>query len=229
MSQVISYKEIEEDYTCGICHNVFEWPYRTNVCKHVFCKTCLYNASVCSGSTCPLCRKKFNYANAIYERKIHDNIYLLKYSCLDCSKIHALKDFNSQQCNSVVSPKPSLSNLKKSPSNLSQSSISSINSSASSSIKAKNRYTFKCPYCPRANFTMDSLRGHCNELHKNGPKEVVCPICVSMPWGDENQKSIDFIQHLNFRHRFEYDKFVDLNIDEEEMVRRAFINSIREK
>lgn len=28
-------QEIKEKYTCGICHNILENPFRPNVCKHV--------------------------------------------------------------------------------------------------------------------------------------------------------------------------------------------------
>ena len=29
-----------------------------------------------------------------------------------------------------------------------------------------------------------------------------------MPWGDREQKSGNFMQHINLRHQFEYDRFV---------------------
>lgn len=29
-----------------------------------------------------------------------------------------------------------------------------------------------------------------------------------MPWGDAEQKSGDFVAHINLRHKFEYERFV---------------------
>ena len=71
-----------------------------------------------------------------------------------------------------------------------------------------NRSTFKCPYCPQANLDCKGLVEHCNSRHHRDRSQVVCPICSSMPWGDPNQRSINFIQHLNTRHKFEYETYV---------------------
>ena len=39
--------------------------------------------------------------------------------------------------------------------------------------------------------------------------------------------SSNFLQHLNLRHRFEYETFVDYEQDDDEMLRRAIQASLR--
>ncbi|NXL69579.1 RN114 ligase, partial [Leptocoma aspasia] len=71
-----------------------------------------------------------------------------------------------------------------------------------------NRFTFPCPYCSEKNFDQEGLVEHCKALHSMDAKQVVCPICASMPWGDPNYRSANFMEHLQRRHRFSYDTFV---------------------
>ncbi|KAJ7413361.1 Protein snail Sna [Willisornis vidua] len=71
-----------------------------------------------------------------------------------------------------------------------------------------NRFTFPCPYCSERNFDQEGLVEHCKALHSMDAKQVVCPICASMPWGDPNYRSANFMEHLQRRHRFSYDTFV---------------------
>ena len=71
-----------------------------------------------------------------------------------------------------------------------------------------NRSTFQCPYCPQANLDCRGMVEHCNAKHQRERTEVVCPICSSMPWGNPNQCSVNFVQHLNTRHKFEYETYV---------------------
>lgn len=92
---------------------------------------------------------------------------------------------------------------------------------------AANRYTFTCPYCHAANLDSNDLIEHCNADHKDDEKNMVCPICVSMPWGNPNQHSVDFITHLNVRHRFDYDKFVSFDLTDQEQLAEALRTSLR--
>lgn len=95
-----------------------------------------------------------------------------------------------------------------------------------------NRQTFRCPYCAASDLTCVALRDHVTASHTSASNPVViettlssqclcplftffnfiftqiCPICVSMPWGNAQQMSSNFISHLNLRHRFEYDTYV---------------------
>lgn len=62
--------------------------------------------------------------------------------------------------------------------------------------------TFACPYCQENGLDEFDLRDHCNENHEQDRRSVVCPICVSLPHGDPTHVSRNFIGHLNLRHRY---------------------------
>ncbi|XP_031431166.1 E3 ubiquitin-protein ligase RNF114 isoform X2 [Clupea harengus] len=61
---------------------------------------------------------------------------------------------------------------------------------------------FVCPYCQLGGMDELDLRDHCNAHHRYDPTPVVCPVCVSLPHGDENYYSQNFIAHLNVRHSY---------------------------
>lgn len=48
-----------------------------------------------------------------------------------------------------------------------------------------------------------------------------------MPWGNPHQKSGDYISHLNLRHQFEYDTYVDYEQDDESALRAAIEASLK--
>ncbi|XP_075427380.1 E3 ubiquitin-protein ligase RNF114-like [Ascaphus truei] len=92
-----------------------------------------------------------------------------------------------------------------------------------------NRFTFTCPYCRVQNLDQDGLVDHCRKYHFTDPTPVVCPICASMPWGTPGYRSANFMEHVNRRHRFSYDTFVDYSADEDAMMNEALLRSLRDK
>ncbi|KAJ8793940.1 hypothetical protein J1605_000139 [Eschrichtius robustus] len=64
-----------------------------------------------------------------------------------------------------------------------------------------NHNTFPCPYCPE-NFNQEGLVEHYKLSYSTDTKTVVCPIWASMPWGDPNYHSPNFIEHIQHQHQF---------------------------
>ncbi|KAL1429052.1 hypothetical protein MTO96_016791 [Rhipicephalus appendiculatus] len=57
-----------------------------------------------------------------------------------------------------------------------------------------------------------------------------CARCVHpCHGGNPHQKSINFLSHLNLRHRFEYDTYVDYGIDDDDALQQALEASLKEK
>lgn len=88
---------------------------------------------------------------------------------------------------------------------------------------------FSCPYCQEGGMDELGLLDHCNTNHRADPRRVVCPICVSLPHGDPTYQSADFIGHINLRHRYYNQDFMDVTQNEginEQAVLLASYNSL---
>ncbi|KAI1889199.1 hypothetical protein AGOR_G00176660 [Albula goreensis] len=69
---------------------------------------------------------------------------------------------------------------------------------------------FTCPYCQEGGLDEMDLLDHCNASHRNDRRRVVCPICVALPHGDPTYHSRDFIGHINLRHCYYAEDFMDV-------------------
>ena len=70
--------------------------------------------------------------------------------------------------------------------------------------------------------------GRVARVRRSRPFAAVCPVCVSMPWGDPTRVCRDLEAHIRLRHRFDVARFADVEADEEEAVRVAMRRSAAE-
>lgn len=86
---------------------------------------------------------------------------------------------------------------------------------------------FVCPYCQQGDMDELDLRDHCNTHHRHDPTQVVCPVCVALPHGDENYYSRDFIGHLNLRHSYYTEDIADTHQSDAMNIQAAIMESFR--
>lgn len=165
---------------------------------------------------CPMCRAVFNRHSVRPAGDICIKISNLEGTCTSCSKKMALSLMkrHSLECNKVDKKYPQFKPIAP--------------TTQSPKEDLPNRSTFQCPYCGLANLACESFVQHCLTKHKDSNAKVVCPICASMPWGDPNRVSANFLNHLDLRHRFEYDMFVDYSRPEDEMMQAAITASLQD-
>ena len=92
--------------------------------------------------------------------------------------------------------------------------------------KTVNRSTFNCSVCDKKNLDRETLLKHVERSHRKA--QAVCPICVCQPWGDANYITHLF-GHLEKRHKFEYETTVDYNEEEEEVLKKVLMESLKDK
>ncbi|KAH3855177.1 E3 ubiquitin-protein ligase RNF166-like [Dreissena polymorpha] len=209
--------ETIESFTCSICREIFKDPVILPCGNnHTMCRDCVLPLLKEEVKKCPTCRTditsvkgvKRNSALKIKMRKTH-------LPCFGCNEQICVNNMNEHiaSCDRIDKRisyfKPVKETTQIIPTDL------------------PNRCTFKCPYCDVKNLEARGLKEHCIEHHRYDSQQVVCPICASMPWGNKNQASSDFLKHLDMRHKFEYDTYVDYSQDDDAMLQAAIRASLQ--
>ncbi|XP_072425841.1 E3 ubiquitin-protein ligase RNF166 [Chiloscyllium punctatum] len=205
------------DFDCPICMQTLHRPIRTQ-CQHVFCQECHIQNFAMNDGKCPLCRNPTSGMEPP-ATDIETWMRTMKANCTGCDVEVYLIDMRAHtttcaqylreygpDCNTSAIPLPT---------------------PASVSATEPNRSTFTCPYCHQSGYAAGDLVLHCCTYHHGEYRHVICPICASMPWGDPNYYSRNFIQHLRIRHQFQYQFFVNFDQDEELMLQDTIWNSYK--
>uniref|UniRef100_A0A5F8G886 E3 ubiquitin-protein ligase RNF114 n=1 Tax=Monodelphis domestica TaxID=13616 RepID=A0A5F8G886_MONDO len=182
-------------FTCPVCLEVYEKPVQVP-CGHVFCALCLQQCLKPKKPVCGVCRSALS--PGIRAMDLEKQIEATEATCSGCKKNLVL----SKMRNHVAS-------CSKYQSYLMEGVKATTKDMAHQPRNIPNRFTFPCPYCPEKNFDQEGLGEHCKIYHSTDTKSVVCPICASMPWGDPNYRSANFMDHIQRRHQFSYDTFVE--------------------
>ncbi|XP_072902127.1 E3 ubiquitin-protein ligase RNF138 isoform X2 [Hemitrygon akajei] len=203
-----------KEFECPVCLQILERPVRTQ-CGHIFCECCHHINFTTNGGKCPLCRGVTSHKEP-FATDIETKLRSTKAKCQDCGCEMYLIFMRKHMkvCSKVLEDLNQLANTCAQPT-----------ARHATPRSTEMLPTYSCPYCHARDYDEISLIQHCQTVHYLDHQRVVCPICTSMPWGDPNYQSRNFIHHLSLRHQFNYDSFVDYNQDEETMLQSAIFNS----
>nr|XP_060628111.1 E3 ubiquitin-protein ligase RNF114 [Anolis sagrei ordinatus] len=202
-------------FTCPVCLEVFEGPVRAP-CGHVFCTPCIQECLKPKKPVCGVCRSTLTHG--IRALDLEKQIEMTETTCNGCNKKMYLSKLrgHAATCSKYQ--------------NYIMEGVRAVTKDPQQDTRSiPNRFTFTCPYCNEKNLDQEGLVEHCRKYHSMDAKRVVCPICASMPWGDPNYRSANFMEHLQRRHQFSYDTFVDYDADEDDMMAQVLLRSLRDQ
>ncbi|XP_063309099.1 E3 ubiquitin-protein ligase RNF138 [Pelobates fuscus] len=202
---------LPNDFICPVCMDVLQTPVKTLNCEHIFCRRCLVMATRLRGTVCPLCRGTVSERDRFAPTRATDvemEMKKISGACTYCSKKIKFYYMRShyKHCKRYQEEFGTLTKDDIKP-------------------HTSQQLTYTCPLCQSDNLSRKSLLEHCNNVHSHGVFEAFCPICISLPQGDPNHEFADIAGHLNARHQFNHEDFMDVFLDEDEQLRAAIENS----
>ncbi|XP_020635153.1 E3 ubiquitin-protein ligase RNF114 [Pogona vitticeps] len=202
-------------FTCPVCLEVFENPVRAP-CGHVFCTPCIQECLKPKKPVCGVCRSTLSHGSRALD--LEKQIEMTEATCNGCNKKMNLSKLrgHAAACTKYQ--------------NYIMEGVRAVTKDPSQDARSvPNRFTFPCPYCSERNLDQEGLVEHCRKYHSMDAKRVVCPICAAMPWGDPNYRSANFMEHIQRRHQFSYDTYVDYDADEDDTVAEVLVRSLMEQ
>ena len=205
---------IKDQYTCLICQNIFSNPIKLSKCGHNMCFNCITNYKASQSTpNCPLCRTPFQESEIIPDQNLANEMMVKNVKC-ECGQIMQLNQYSAHSDNCVVIINKMKDEAKNKKIEINPEKI------------GKNRQTFDCTLCNDKNFDRVGYIDHITNRHRT--QRGVCAICKCQPWGDPNYKT-HIYEHINLRHRFDYDTVVDYNDDEDQILQKVLMESMNDK
>mmetsp|Transcript_12502 Transcript_12502/g.20230 ORF Transcript_12502/g.20230 Transcript_12502/m.20230 type:complete len:210 (-) Transcript_12502:64-693(-) len=183
------------DLTCPICLEIPETPTRLAPCGHLFCGDCLAAAFANGNRACPMCRCTAEKAEL--DLSAERSINLTKDACEGCQEYIVLRELGRHKAGCAAFQAMEADAKKK--------------TERRGQPQVTNRSTFRCPFpgCEGNHMDCTDLIRHFDLVHPGQTFDGVCPICLSMPWGNPNYISRNLVGHIKLRHKFEYNEYVD--------------------
>ncbi|XP_061453880.1 E3 ubiquitin-protein ligase RNF125 [Rhineura floridana] len=190
-------------FDCSICLEVLHQPIRTR-CGHVFCHSCIATSFRNNTWTCPYCRA-FLPSEGIPATDITKMMKNIYQNCTECGTQVRLSEMRAhlRTCDQYIEKYGPLQEV----------------------TNPETRYP--CPFCQYVLDEGDFL-DHFLTYHRSESRAVYCPICRLLPGGGPSYYSRNFIQHLQLRHTFYYEDYIDISIVEEVLTERVLDWSLLE-
>uniref|UniRef100_A0A8D0GH44 RING-type E3 ubiquitin transferase n=1 Tax=Sphenodon punctatus TaxID=8508 RepID=A0A8D0GH44_SPHPU len=183
-------------FDCSICLEVLHQPVRTQ-CGHVFCHSCIATSLRNNTWTCPYCRA-YLLSEGIPATDITKMMKSVFKNCTECGSQVCLSEMRAhlRTCEQYIEKYGPFQELGD----------------------PVTRYA--CPFC-QCDLDEDDLMDHCLAYHRSERTAICFPICQILPGGSPTYFIGNFIRHLQLRHTFYYEDYIDISIVEEVLIERV--------